>query len=600
MTQAIELNLTNEWRGTMSPVDIPNMLVASAYLKYKNNDIFKTLMLQYKMAFLDSLEHEIMQEDNIPELKEFLSRTKELIEKLPDGKYREILKLINDYSPKMLINSGFEAMRNQEHINSESLNKLIVSLANIQTGDMVLDATAGTAGTLVEAIKHQPSLLVGQEINAELSTFAAINLIVNGAEKSVILSGDTLQNPEYPKYGKFDKVVQVPPFGVKVEADLSNDDRFKFGPLSRSAGDWAFVSNALSALKPDNGKAVIVVPNGALFRGGPDRIIRQSILNFDFIETVISLPNGMFNNTMIPTVILVLNTNKKENAKNRVQFIKVTEDMVTVVNRRERVLSNELISKISTVYGNKESIKGFSETVNLNDIHNGDLVVDSYVVQDSYHFDGLEVKADFNKLDRIKTLKLSEVASLSRGFNNTRATESENGKYQVIRISDITEDGINYDELVRVTSDVKNVDDYRVEKGDLLLSIRGTTNKIGMVDKDDDSLLFNANLIRIRANRTTDPEWLKIYLESPMAKVLLERISRGTTIRQISLQDLKNFPIPELTLEEQKLAKQEYQIGLEEVQAELEKLRQKEYNIKKAFYLKLPVSDAFEIIPEKK
>ena len=121
-----------------------------------------------------------------------------------------------------------------------------------------------------------------------------------------------------------------------------------------------------------------------------------------------------------------------------------------------------------------------------------------------------------------------------------------------------------------------------------------------MVDKDDDSLLFNANLIRIRANRTTDPEWLKIYLESPMAKVLLERISRGTTIRQISLQDLKNFPIPELTLEEQKLAKQEYQIGLEEVQAELEKLRQKEYSIKRAFYQKLPVSDAFEIIPEKK
>jgi type I restriction enzyme M protein len=121
-----------------------------------------------------------------------------------------------------------------------------------------------------------------------------------------------------------------------------------------------------------------------------------------------------------------------------------------------------------------------------------------------------------------------------------------------------------------------------------------------MVDKDDDSLLFNANLIRIRANRTTDPEWLKIYLESPMAKVLLERISRGTTIRQISLQDLKNFPIPELTLEEQKLAKQEYQIGLEEVQVELEKLRQKEYNIKRAFYQKLPVSDAFEIIPEKK
>ena len=54
MTHAIELNLTNEWRGTMSPADVLNMLVASAYLKYKNNDIFKTLMLQDKMAFLNS------------------------------------------------------------------------------------------------------------------------------------------------------------------------------------------------------------------------------------------------------------------------------------------------------------------------------------------------------------------------------------------------------------------------------------------------------------------------------------------------------------------------------------------------------------------
>ena len=86
MTHAIELNLTNEWRGTMSPADVLNMLVASAYLKYKNNDIFKTLMLQDKMAFLNSLEHEMMQEDTIPELNGFLSRIKELIEKLPDGK----------------------------------------------------------------------------------------------------------------------------------------------------------------------------------------------------------------------------------------------------------------------------------------------------------------------------------------------------------------------------------------------------------------------------------------------------------------------------------------------------------------------------------
>ena len=52
MTHALVLHLTNEWRGTMSPADVLNMLVASAYLKYKNNDIFKTLMLQYKIYLL--------------------------------------------------------------------------------------------------------------------------------------------------------------------------------------------------------------------------------------------------------------------------------------------------------------------------------------------------------------------------------------------------------------------------------------------------------------------------------------------------------------------------------------------------------------------
>ncbi|MFV0441851.1 MAG: N-6 DNA methylase [Lachnospirales bacterium] len=604
MTNEIEWKIANEWRGSMTPYDMPFILIASAYLKYKNKDVIKNLMLQNKESFNGHLEQDLTQEKHIPNVTGFLERVGEVITRLPDGKYRETLKLLNECSSKMLIDAGFDVMRNQginnsNTVNSSSLNTLIVALAEIEQGDSVLDATVGSAGTLIEAIQYHPSILVGQEINEEVGVFAAINLIVNGAQESEILIGDTLKKPEYLHYGKFDKVIQVPPFGLRIESDLSNDDRFKFGPLSKSVGDWAFVSNALSAIKIDGGRAVIVVPNGALFRSGPDRIIRQSILNFDFIEAVISLPNGIFNNTMIPTAILVLNTNKKDNVRDQVQFIKVSEEMVTVINRRERILPSELIGKIMAVFESKDSIKGFSSLVSLKEIRNGDLTVDSYVVQDSYQFDGLEIKANFNRLENIETIKLTDVATLSRGFNNTRSSEDENGKYQVIRISDITEKGINYDELVSVSSDIKNIDDYSVFKGDLLLSIRGTTNKVGYVDIDDESLLFNANLIRIRTHKDYDSEWLKIYLESPMAKVLLERISRGTTIRQISLQDLRELPIPRLTLEEQVKSKLEYKQGIEEIEKELEMLSLKEYNIKRAFYQSLPIIEAFEITSDK-
>ncbi|MGH2233375.1 N-6 DNA methylase, partial [Enterococcus faecalis] len=91
------------------------------------------------------------------------------------------------------------------------------------------------------------------------------------------------------------------------------------------------------------GKAVIVVPNGALCRCGADSVIRQFFLDYDLIETIISFPEGMFTGAIVPTSILVFNNNKEEMAEKRIQFIKVTEDMITIQNRRERILSEATV-----------------------------------------------------------------------------------------------------------------------------------------------------------------------------------------------------------------------------------------------------------------
>lgn len=600
--------IANDFRGNVRVEEVSGLFAGLALLKFSNRNVIKNLVLQDKTALVHSLS-ELIESDSYGMLKGLPMKIEGIISSIPDSKYRELLKATNEFEAKMLIEAalmieieGYGAKRQMGIVmTAQFINQLIVGLAGVEKGDYVLDPTMGTGGTLVEALKESPAKVVGQEINERIATLAFIKLIVYGADRSSleVYIGDSLANPHYlGSNRRYDKVIQVPPFGMRLMQTLSDDvyGRFPFGPLTRSSGDWAFASNAISSLKVTGGKAVIVVPNGALFRSGPDSVIRQSILDYDLIETIISLPEGMFTGAIVPTSILVFNNNKEEMAEKRIQFIKVTEDMITIQNRRERILSEATVNQILEVYRTKEGVKYFSANVPLNEIRNADLSVDSYVVQDTYDIDGMEIKVDFHQFDEMDTIPLGKIANIGRGYNLTRSNEREDGDYQVIRISDISEEGINYDNLIRTTSEGARIDNYTVRKGDLLLSVRGTTNKVGLVDREQDKLLVNANLVRIRPLKGYLSEWLKLYFESPMSQILLERISKGTTIRQISIHDLRDFPIPKLTLEQQQQALNKYKEEMDEIERQLTDLKAKEHHVKRDFYNSMGIAEAFQIV----
>jgi type I restriction enzyme M protein len=173
--------------------------------------------------------------------------------------------------------------------------------------------------------------------------------------------------------------------------------------------------------------------------------------------------------------------------------------------------------------------------------------------------------------------------------------ESKKGEYQVIKISDITDEGIKYQHLTRVVAEGARVDNYVVKKGDLLLSVRGAVNKIGYVDHEVKKVLFNANLVRIRANKTYLPKWLEIYFASPMAKILLDRISNGTTVRQITIKDLQKLPVPIMTLEKQSQAVAKYEKEMQFLETERRLLAKKEANLKRSLYEDMGIQDAFKI-----
>lgn len=600
--------ITNDFRGNVRVEEVSGLFASLALLKFSNHNVIKDLVLQDKTALVHSLS-ELIELDSYGMLKALPIKIEGIISTIPDSKYREILKAANEFEAKLLIEAAFmieiDGYGSRRQVGtvmtSQFINQLIVGLAGVETGDYVLDPTMGTGGTLVETLKESPLKVVGQEINDRIAILAFIKLIVYGADRSSleVYVGDSLENPFYLKNNRrYDKVIQVPPFGMRLTQPLSDDKygRFPFGPLTRSSGDWAFASNAISSLKATGGKAVMVIPNGALFRSGPDSVIRQSILDYDLIETIISLPEGMFTGAIVPTSILVFNNNKEDKAERRIQFIKVTEEMVTIQNRRERILSEETINQILEVYRTKDEVKYFSVNISLNEIRNADLSVDSYVVQETYDIDDMEIKVDFHQFDEMDTIPLGKIADIGRGYNLTRSNESEDGDYQVIRISDISEEGINYDNLIRTTSEGARIDNYLVHKGDLLLSIRGTSNKVGLVDREQDKLLVNANLVRIRPLSSYLSEWLKLYFESPMSQILLERISKGTTIRQISIHDLRDFPIPKLTLEQQQQALDRYKKEMTEIERKLAALKLQEHHVKRDFYNSMGIAEAFQIV----
>ncbi len=97
--------------------------------------------------------------------------------------------------------------------------------------------------------------------------------------------------------------------------------RFKYGIPPRSYGDLAFLQHMLSVLK-QNGKMGIVLPHGVLFRGSSEGKIREALLQNDFIEAIIGLPEKLFYNTGIPASIIIINKSKPQELKNKVIIIR--------------------------------------------------------------------------------------------------------------------------------------------------------------------------------------------------------------------------------------------------------------------------------------
>ena len=280
-----------------------------------------------------------------------------------------------------------------EFFTPQEVSELLTRLAvNGKTSvNKVYDPACGSGSLLLKAAKvlgrdNVRQGFYGQEINLTTYNLCRINMFLHdiGYEKFDIRNGDTLTDPAHWDDEPFEAIVSNPPYSIKWEGDanpvLINDPRFApAGVLApKSKADLAFVMHALAWLAP-NGTAAIVSFPGIMYRGGAEQKIRQYLVDNNFVEAVIQLPDNLFFGTSIATCILVLKKGKRDNS---VLFIDATKECVKVTNNNKLTEAN--IANVLKAFADRTTVKHFAALVPHEDIAAQDynLSVSTYVEQE--------------------------------------------------------------------------------------------------------------------------------------------------------------------------------------------------------------------------
>lgn len=538
--------------------------------------------------------------------------------KLSNEQLSKIIVILKRYSfDKELFRKAFEFILEQveelsgkfggEEITPKFFNKLAVEIVEPKNGEFY-DGVFGFGGDAIEAYKFAAKYgnelkIYGQELDLKTYSIACIRMFINGINSADIRIGDVLTNPIFKEdeniLKKYDSIIMAPPLGLgwkDKESQIMNDkySRFIYGLPGVANADWLFILSALKSLK-EEGKAVIITTLGSLFRAGAEENLRKKLIGFDYIETVIEFAGGLLTNTSIPCAMMVINMNKNQDMKNKIQFINADE-IYENVRRGKRILNDNNISTILDIYRGKKNIDDVSEIVSLENIEGGNLLPSRYVVKTEFNSSEYgKVKIHLDKLNASK--KLGEIGTFYRGINVTsKNVQDSNGKYKIINLADIKDGELDVDLLPTYTIENNaRVEAYKVEAGDIIISNKGAT-KICIIPEHEGDVLISQNFIGIRVKSSYNPEYIKEFLESPIGEYLIDSRKTGTAVAMINVKDLKEIPIVEMSLEDQNKIIDEYIEKEKKLKKEMEELQHKLENIKFDLYDKMTIKDTFNII----
>lgn len=302
-----------------------------------------------------------------------------------------------------------------EYFTPQEVSELLTRLTVVGKTQVnkVYDPACGSGSLLLKFAKilgkeNVRQGFYGQEINLTTYNLCRINMFLHDIDfdKFNIACEDTLISPQHWDDEPFEAIVSNPPYSTKWAGDdnpiLINDTRFSpAGVLApKSKADLAFVMHSLSWLST-NGTAAIVCFPGIFYRGGAEQKIRKYLVDNNFIDCIIQLPDNLFFGTSIATCIMVLKKSKNENST---LFIDATAECEKVTNNNK--LRDKNIENILKMFIDRADIA-----------HKARLVQNSEIAENDYN---LSVSTYIEKED---TRQATDIKSLNKEIAEIVARE---------------------------------------------------------------------------------------------------------------------------------------------------------------------------------
>lgn len=272
-----------------------------------------------------------------------------------------------------------------EHFTPREVIRLMVDLLFIEDDEALrtpgivrtlLDPACGTGGMLSVAQEYLRELnpratlrAYGQELNAETYAVCRSDMMLKGQPASNIRLGNSFSEDAF-RGQRYDYLLANPPFGVewkKVERVIRDEHdqqgfagRFGAGLPRINDGSFLFLQHMISKLKTpeEGGGRLAIVFNGSpLFTGGAgsgESEIRRWIIENDWLEGIVALPDQLFYNTGISTYFWIVTNRKRPERRGKVQLVDARELFVKIrksLGEKRKELSADQIAEIARLYG---------------------------------------------------------------------------------------------------------------------------------------------------------------------------------------------------------------------------------------------------------
>ena len=262
-----------------------------------------------------------------------------------------------------------------EHFTPRDVVELMTKLMFLENGihlqeknliKKIYDPACGTGGMLTSCKEFIRELndtievvLYGQEINEEIYAICKADMLIKGEDAENIKGPSSTLSDDRLPYDRFDYMISNPPYGRKWEQDKEEvlkeaergfDGRFGAGLPRINDGQLLFIQHMISKMKKDERSRIAVITNGSpLFTGDAgsgESNIRRWIIENDYLEAIIGLPDQLFYNTGIKTYIWVLTNEKPPERVGKIQLVDATSKYAkmrkSLGNKRHQIRDQDI------------------------------------------------------------------------------------------------------------------------------------------------------------------------------------------------------------------------------------------------------------------